>query len=970
MFSSTLFKKIFLYIFCAMAFLFVCIYFQTVPVVKNKVFSLERESAMTILDNVYEIVDAKYQDIEGYRKSALEDHKRELRNIVQIAESHIRNRYTDYTSGRLTETRAKEMVLQELRSFLYGKNDYIWVADYQSVLISHPDKELFNADFSEVTDIHGNLIVPDLVKVALDHGEGFHSYWWRRLGSTTPMEKLSYSKHFKPWEWVVGTGVYINDVEEEVDRQKTKMIEDLKQILTTIRIAGTGYMFIFDSDMTMLIHPDPKLEGTFGGNLLNPDTGKPILKDLVAVAGERGRDYVYRWNKPGDKDNFIHEKMSWVREFKGLGWYIASSVYVDELNKGSMLLRNRILFIFLITFFLFFLVSCFFLNRLLVPVRKLYGTAEEVMAGNLSVRCNIDTKDEFGMLADAFNSMVAKLSSNIRELDSRVRERTAELLKAKDLAESAAKAKSTFLANMSHEIKTPLNAIMGLTQLTCETDLTEKQNGYVDKIGKSAQSLSLIVHDILDFSKIEAGKMEVIRSEFSMEDMLDHLSEMFALKAQKKGLTLDYKVSDQVPGLLFGDSVHLTQVLMNLISNGIKYTDKGGVTVTVDTVEAGEQVEDPSCVTLTVSVMDSGIGISGDDIGRLFQPFTQIDESITRTHGGTGLGLSICKQLIGLMGGNIGVESRPNIGSTFVFTSVFERVSGVTSPARLYEEQNLKRGSGHVPDINPISGVHILLVEDNEINRQVVREYLENRSIRVTVAENGREAVDCVVGSEVPFHAILMDIQMPVMNGLDAAKAILSIEKGAWVPIIALTAHALVEEREKCLDLGMVDYLTKPINPQAILNTLVTWIKPGHTPPIHDMAIPDNHDFIGRLPTSVPGIDIADGLARVDHDEELYLELLGKLKDTYTHAARDIRHHITGQDMKRVYHVVHSLKGVAGNLGAHELSNSAQAIQEVLNEGGDISHLLGTFEEALSRVMASIEELEQLRPETSVETPL
>lgn len=966
MYSSTLFKKIFLYIFCAMAILFACIYFQTVPVVKNKVFSLERESAITILDNVYEIVDAKYQDIEGYRKSALEDHKRELRHIVQIAESHIRNRYKDYTSGRLTEAQAKEMVLKELRSFLYGKNDYIWVADYQSVLISHPDKELFNADFSKVTDIHGNLIVPELVTVALDHGEGFHSYWWRRLGSTTPIEKLSYSKHFKPWKWVVGTGVYINDVEEEVDRQKTKMIKDLKQILTTIRIAGTGYMFIFDSDMNMLIHPDPKLEGYFGGNLRNPDTGKPILKDLVAVAGERELDYVYRWNKPGDPANFIHEKISWVREFKGLGWYIASSVYMDELNKGSMLLRNRIFLIFLITFFIFFLISCFFLNRLLVPVRKLYGTAEEVMAGNLSVRCNIDTKDEFGMLANAFNSMVAKLSSNILELDSRVRERTAELLKAKELAESAAKAKSTFLANMSHEIKTPLNAIMGLTQLTCETDLTEKQHGYVDKIGKSAQSLSLIVHDILDFSKIEAGKMDVVRSEFSVEDMLDHLSEMFALKAQKKGLTFDYKVSDQVPGLLFGDSVHLTQVLTNLISNAIKYTDKGGVTVTVDMgapVKAGEQGKDPSCVTLTFSVIDSGIGISGDDIGRLFQPFTQIDESITRPHGGTGLGLSICKQLTGLMGGRIWVVSRPKMGSAFMFTVVFETEPREISSIRFQDQQSLEQGLEHEPDINHITGARILLVEDNEINRQVVCEYLENRSIRVTVAENGREAVDCVEASDMPFDAILMDIQMPVMNGLDAAKAILSSEKGAGVPIIALTAHAMVEEKMTCLSMGMVDYLTKPINPHEILRTLSVWIKPGRRLLFQRTEKLGARPNSGQLPDSMPGIEIADGLGRVDYDEELYLELLGKLKDTYAYAARDIRHYITDQDMKRVYHLAHSLKGAAGNLGAFELSDRALAIQETLNGGGDIALLLEPFEETIIRVMASIEEIEHNRSE-------
>ncbi len=387
-----------------------------------------------------------------------------------------------------------------------------------------------------------------------------------------------------------------------------------------------------------------------------------------------------------------------------------------------------------------------------------------------------------------------------------VRRQTAEIRALMLKAQESSRLKSEFLANMSHEIRTPMNGILGMTELTLDSTLTPEQRSYLEAAKSSAESLLRIIDDILDFSKIEAGKLDLHFKEFSLSESLAETIQLLSIKANRKGLRLAWEAAPDVPDLLLGDRIRLRQVLVNLVDNAVKFTEQGEIRVSVRTrsMQAGNAI-------LEFAVKDPGLGISPEQQEKIFDAFSQADGSITRRFGGTGLGLTICSRLVGMMGGQLSVKSKPGRGSVFSFTAVF----ALPAPDAESPAEDSRLGSEAAR-----SRLNILLAEDNAINETVTRKLLERRGHTVTAVRDGAQAVKATEKNR--FELVLMDLQMPVLCGLEATAAIRQRESetGQRVPIIALTAHATETDRQRCLAAGMDGYLSKPATAKELYEAI------------------------------------------------------------------------------------------------------------------------------------------------------
>ncbi|HEY8536778.1 MAG TPA: ATP-binding protein [Vicinamibacterales bacterium] len=517
-------------------------------------------------------------------------------------------------------------------------------------------------------------------------------------------------------------------------------------------------------------------------------------------------------------------------------------------------------------------------------------------------------------------SRVAGLQAIGRDVTARKRA-AVELAQARDAAEAASRAKTEFLANISHEVRTPLNGILGMAELLLATKLEPEQRQYLALVRSSADSLLHIINDILDFSRIEAGHLQLEEAPFELGPRLSAALDPLAVAAQRKGLTFTTTLGAGLPAVVVGDAQRVGQVLTNLVGNAVKFTSTGSVTVEVDAepLPGGE----PDQICLRIVVTDTGIGIPPEKHAQIFEAFTQADGSTSRRFGGTGLGLSIAASIARRMGGGIEVESAPGQGARFTARLPLRRGSAVELPA--LSAAGLSRLLGPADmEAEPAwaaartdAPLTVLLVEDNPVNQRLAQEILERRGHRVVLAGNGREALARL--EEGRPDLVLMDVQMPEMNGLDATRAIRDreMETGApRLPIVAMTAHAMAGDRERCLDAGMDEYLTKPVRPEVLLSTVERLGRTGAT-----AADPR------------PPFDHAAALARVEGDRELLAEIAAIFLADRDAMLAEIRAALEAGDHERVWRGAHRLRGALLTLGAVPSIDAAARLEQAARAG-------------------------------------
>ena len=525
-------------------------------------------------------------------------------------------------------------------------------------------------------------------------------------------------------------------------------------------------------------------------------------------------------------------------------------------------------------------------------------------------------------------------------------EHSRQMDEAVKAAKVAAKAKSEFLANMSHEIRTPMHGIMGLTQLALSQSSNPVVQHYLSKSLSSAQSLLGILNDILDFSKMEVGRMTVENTPFEINSILENLKNLFSIRSDEKKLQFEILISPNIPQNFIGDALRIQQVLANLLGNAIKFTNQGKITLGIEFKRLQE-----SRACLTFNVKDTGIGIEAHDLKKLFQPFSQVDDSITRRFGGTGLGLAISQNLLQLMGSELFVTSEYGKGTNFTFELELAYIENLKTIEKDTPENYVSTSIFADMAGKELFGTRVLVVEDNMINQLVVSDILKLSGMVVEIADNGQEALNILDSQS--FDVILMDIQMPIMGGLEATRHIRNKRGDTRTPIFALSAGVTMSEREKCFACGMNDFLPKPFNPEDLINALKKWVEKdiSQIKQVIPKAVIAEQEF------AVPEFDLKSLMDKLAGNKEMVIKMLLSFKQDNPKMTEEIIFSLAKNEFSFAENLLHTMKGIAGFLCANELFEISEKFDAALKQGDFQPEMLTEWLEVNKKTMVAISKI-------------
>jgi len=739
---------------------------------------------------------------------------------VYEAYSLAKHLYQQYQSTKST-LEIQTMIREALRPIRFAQGQgYYFIYQFSGIPILIADRpELEGQKLLNHQDMQGRYIIQEMIKIIKESSEGFYRYTWTKPNTTKQQEfaKMTFIKHFEPYDWFIGTGVYVSDIEAQTQKE---LLEEIGKI----RYGKNGYLFVDNWKGVVLMHgTQPQL---IGKNIWNFEDSKgvKVVQNLIATSKTQTGDFLYySWKKPDTGEE--RAKVSFSMGIPDWQWMIGTGVYIDDIEKdiaqlqvelnqnlkreirNTLFITGAILIIFIL-----------FLNLFYRYLRNDFSLFISFFNQAANSDQEIDRKalwfNELAEMANYANQMLRDkrkaqqklqqhrdhLESEVAERTDWLKEKTIQLEQAKEIAERANQAKSLFLANMSHELRTPLNAVLGFAQIMLRSrSLSQEHQENINIINRSGEYLLSLINDVLDMSKIEAGKSTMDEKNIDVYRLLDEIQDLFSLRAKSKQLQLEIERDDNVPHYLYTDGKKLRQVLINLLGNALKFTQEGGIYLYINDITPPLSKETMKEAILEFQIRDTGAGIAENEMDKLFEAFTQTATGIASQEG-TGLGLPISRKFVQLMGGDISVQSEIGQGTTFTFSIRTQ----IANAADFESEQSIPRQIIALEPNQP--RYRILIVDDKKDNRQLLIKLLNPFGFELQEAKNGQEAIERAENWQP--HFIWMDIRMPVMDGLQATRQIKASSKE--IAIVALTASLQEEEREEVLSAGCDDFLRKP----------------------------------------------------------------------------------------------------------------------------------------------------------------